>query len=44
MIISIVLLLLLLYVPTFAIAVICVILIKGVIGGILRYIYKQKRK
>lgn len=44
MIISIVLLLLLYYVPQFAIAVIYVILITGVIGGILRYKYKQKRK
>jgi hypothetical protein len=44
MIISIVLILLLFYVPKFAIAVICVILVAGVIGGILLYKYKQKRK
>ena len=44
MITAIVLFLLLFYVPIFAITVIGVILVVGVIGGILLYKYRQNKK
>jgi membrane protein implicated in regulation of membrane protease activity len=44
MILSIVLCLLLFYVPTFAIIVIGVILVAGIVGGILLYKYRRNRR